>query len=67
MPGESNNVILKKFLCPECKQGVHLDSDNFTVTVNPDNTWDADPGVWCPYDECGAEFFITNSQVQYIK
>jgi hypothetical protein len=67
MDDAKRTEILKRILCPNCRQGIHLEAQDFKVTTdNERGEWSCDPAITCPW-ECGVEFFVTFSQIEYVK
>jgi hypothetical protein len=60
--------ILKRILCPHCRNGIHLEAKDFKVTTdNERGDWSCDPAIVCPWEGCGIEFFVTASQIEIVK
>lgn len=60
----TGNMEAKTIACPKCHQ--RLSFEGFIITTHEDETWSCDPSVDCSWD-CGAVFFITHSQVEWIR
>ena len=59
--------IIKAIYCPNCGNHIHLLKNDFKVTTdNERGDWSCDPAIICPWDDCGAEFFVTFSQIQFL-